>query len=144
MYSGISAAYRATLPNGMSIPEELARREQRLAEITRARAIIEARAKERHAREQAEYDAKMAAREAKIAATGKKLGGKPPALPVEGPGPTDQVNLTDQIYEGWMAAGGGKCRPGDRRPLTQTDEDASQQSPCSPQLRGKARGGGIR
>src|SRR5213079_3277803 len=65
------AADQADVPDGMSIPDELARREQRLAEIARARAIIEARAKERFAREQAEYDAKMAAREAKTAATGK-------------------------------------------------------------------------
>jgi transposase len=62
------AADQADIPDGMSIPEELARREQRLAEIARARAIIEARAKERHAHEQAEYDAKMAAREAKTMA----------------------------------------------------------------------------
>src|SRR3954462_1341207 len=55
----------ADLPDGLSIPEELARREQRLAEIARARAVIEARATERHAREQAEYEAKMAARAAK-------------------------------------------------------------------------------
>ena len=101
------AADQADLPDGMSIPEELARREQRLAEIARARAIIEARAKERHAREQAEYDAKMAAREAKIAATGKKPGGKPPAPPVEGPGPTDQVNLTDEESRIMPMPGGG-------------------------------------
>ena len=44
----------------MSIPEELARREQRLAAIARAKATIEARAKERYAREQAEHEAKMA------------------------------------------------------------------------------------
>src|SRR5213076_2343925 len=43
------AADQADVPDWMSIPEELARREQRLAEIARARAIIEARAKERHA-----------------------------------------------------------------------------------------------
>jgi hypothetical protein len=90
------AVDQADVPDGMSVPEELARREQRLAEIARARAIIEARAKERHAREQADYDAKMAAREAKAAATGKMPGGKPPAPPVEGPGLTDQVNLTDE------------------------------------------------
>ena len=52
------AADQADLPDGMSIPDELARREQRLAEIARARATIEARAKERHAREQGEYEAK--------------------------------------------------------------------------------------
>src|SRR5271170_7026884 len=60
----------------------------RLGKIKKARATIEARAKERHAREMAEHEAKMAAREAKIAATGKKPGGKPPARPVEGPDST--------------------------------------------------------
>jgi transposase len=101
------AADQADVPDGMSIPEELARRELRLAEIARARAVIEARAKERHAREQAEYDAKMAARDTKAAATGKKPGGKPPAPPVEGPGPTDQVNLTDEESRIMPVPGGG-------------------------------------
>jgi transposase len=101
------AADQADGPDGLSIPEELARREQRLAEIARARAIIEARAKERHAREQAEYDAKMAAREAKAAATGKKPGGKPPTPPVAAPGPTDQVNLTDEESRIMPMPGGG-------------------------------------
>src|SRR5206468_9375674 len=90
------AAAKADIPDGMSIPDELTRREQRLAEIARARAIIEARAKERHAREQAEYDAKMVAREAKAAATGQKPGGRAAAPPVAEPGPADQVNLTDE------------------------------------------------
>jgi transposase len=101
------AADQADVPDGMSIPEELARREQRLAEIARARAIIEARAKERHAREQAEYDAKMAAREAKAAATGRKPGGRPPTPPVAEPGPTDQVNLTDEESRIMPVPGGG-------------------------------------
>jgi hypothetical protein len=101
------AADQADLPDGMSLPEELARREQRLAEIARARATIEARAKERYAREQAEHAAKMAAREAKIAATGKKPGGRPPAPPVEEPGPTDQVNLTDEESRIMPVPGGG-------------------------------------
>ena len=38
----------------------------------------------------------MAARAAKAAATGKKPGGTPPAPPVAGPGPTDQVNPTNE------------------------------------------------
>ena len=62
------AADQADVPDGMQVPEELARREKRLAEIARAKAVIEARAKERHARERAEYEAKMAARDAKAAA----------------------------------------------------------------------------
>jgi len=101
------AADRADVPDGMSIPEELARREQRLAAIARAKATMQARAKERHARERAEYDARMAERAAKTAATGKKPGGRKPAPPVEGPLPTDQVNLTDEDSRIMPMAGGG-------------------------------------
>ena len=101
------AADQADLPDGMSVPEELARREARLAAIGRAKATIEARAKERHAREQAEYEAKLKAREAKAAARGKKPAGRPPAPPVEGPLPTDQVNLTDEASRIMPMAGGG-------------------------------------
>ena len=64
------AADQADVPDGISIPEELARREKRLAAIATAKATIEARAKERHAREKAEHDAKLAERAAKTAATG--------------------------------------------------------------------------
>jgi transposase len=101
------AADQADTPDGMQVPEELARREKRLAEIARAKAIIEARAKERHQREQAEYEARMAARDAKTAQTGKKPGGRVPQPPVEGPLPTDQVNLTDEQSRIMPVAGGG-------------------------------------
>jgi transposase len=101
------AADQADVPDGMSIPKELARREQRLAAIAKAKAMIEARAKERHAREQAEHDAKMAQRAAKTAATGKTPGGRPPAPPVEGPLASDQVNLTDADSRIMPVAGGG-------------------------------------
>jgi transposase len=101
------AADQADVADGMSIPEELARREKRLTEIARARAIIEARAKERYAREKAEHEAKMAARAAKSVETGKKPGGRPPAPPVEAPGPADQVNLTDEESRIMPTAGGG-------------------------------------
>ena len=70
------AADQADIPDGMSIPDELARREERLAKLAEARAKIEARAKERFEREQAEHEAKLAARAAKTAATGKKPSGK--------------------------------------------------------------------
>ena len=101
------AADQADIPDGMSIPDELARREERLKRIAEARAKIEARAKERYEREQAEHQAKLAAREAKEKATGKKPGGKPPAPPVEGPLPTDQINLTDGESRIMPVAGGG-------------------------------------
>jgi hypothetical protein len=100
-------ADRADVPDGMSIPDELARREERLGRLAEARAKIAARAKERFAREQAEHEAKLAAREAKTKATGKKPGGKPPAPPSAGPGPSDQVNLTDEDSRIMPVAGGG-------------------------------------
>jgi hypothetical protein len=101
------AADKADLPDGMSIPDELARREERLKKIAEARTKIEARAKERFEREQAEHQAKLAAREAKTKTTGKKPGGKPPQPPVEGPPPTDQINLTDEESRIMPVSGGG-------------------------------------
>lgn len=101
------AADQADVPDGMSIPEELERREARLKKLAEARAKIEARAGERVAREQAEYDAKVAAREAKAQASGKKPGGKPPTPPTAGPGPSDQINLTDEDSRIMPVAGGG-------------------------------------
>jgi transposase len=101
------AADQADVPDGMSIPEELARRETRLEQLAVARAKIEARAKERLARDEAEYAAKLAAREAKTGAMGGKPRGKPPEPPVEGPLPTDQINLTDEESRIMPVAGGG-------------------------------------
>src|SRR3954465_1328459 len=101
------AADRSDLPDGLSIPDELARREERLAKLAEARATIEARARERFEREQAEHEAKLAARDAKAEATGKKPRGKPPQSPVEGPRPTDQINLTDEESRIMPVAGGG-------------------------------------
>ena len=101
------AADQADAPDGMSIPDELARREDRLARIAQARATIEARARERHARAQAEHDAKMTERAAKTAATGKKPGGRAAQPPVAGPEPGDQVNLTDADSRIMQTPGGG-------------------------------------
>jgi len=89
------AADQEPLPEGLSIPEELSRREERLAAIRQAKEQIEARAAERDAQEKAEFEAKIIAREDKTARTGKKPGGKPPAPPSAGVRPTDQINLTD-------------------------------------------------
>jgi transposase len=101
------AADQADLPDGLSIPDELARREERLGKLAEARAKIAARAKERFEREQADHRAKLAAREAKATATGKKPRGKPPAQPIAGPLATDQINLTDDESRIMPVAGGG-------------------------------------
>src|SRR5665213_3529939 len=101
------AADKADIPDGMSIPDELARREDRLQKIAEARAKIEARAKERFAREQAEHEAKLAVRKAKTASTGKKPSGKPPQPPTQGPLLTHQINLTDEESRIMPVAGGG-------------------------------------
>ena len=101
------AADAADVPDGLSIPEELARREERLRKMAQARAKIEARAKERYERELAEHEAKLAARAARTAATGKRPGGKPPEPPTAGPLPKDQINLTDEDSRIMPAAGGG-------------------------------------
>jgi hypothetical protein len=75
--------------------------------LPQLQAVIEARAKERHARERAEYEARMAPRDAKAGQTGKKPGGRVPQPPVEGPLPTDQVNLTDEVSRIMSVVGGG-------------------------------------
>ena len=68
------------LPEQLDIPLELKRREQRLAVITAAKDEIEARAQARFAAEQAEYERKLAARQARAERTGKQPGGTPPSL----------------------------------------------------------------
>ena len=101
------AADDADVADGLSIPEELGRREERLQKLALARAKIEARARERFEREQAEHQAKLVEREAREKATGRKPGGKPPQPPVEGPRPADQINLTDEESRIMPVTGGG-------------------------------------
>jgi hypothetical protein len=85
----------STLPEAMDLPQELARREDRLKRLAEARAVLLARAAERHVLEQAEYEAKMAERQDKEEQTGKKPRGKPPTPPTPGPHDGDQYNFTD-------------------------------------------------
>jgi len=100
-------ADQSSLPEDMDIPEELQRREQRLAAIARAKAAIKVRAQERFEREQAEYEEKLAKREAQAKETGKKPRGKPPKPPTAGPRGKDQVSLTDEESRIMPSAGGG-------------------------------------
>ncbi len=101
------SADKADIPDGMSVPEELQRREQRLSGIAAAKAEIERRAAERHTREQAAYEEKVAARAKKAEETGKKPKGKQPKPPTAGPSAKDQVNLTDEESRIMQISGGG-------------------------------------
>ena len=79
----------------IDIPDELARREDRLAAIRQAKEEIERRAQERFEAEQAEYEAKLKQRKDKEDQTGKKPRGREPKPPEAGPQDKDQVNFTD-------------------------------------------------
>ena len=83
------------LQDGLTIPEEIQRREDRLTKLREAKKVIEERAKERFEEEVTEHEEKLAAREAKEKATGKKTRGKKPRPPEEGPRAKDQYNFTD-------------------------------------------------
>jgi transposase/IS5 family transposase len=100
-------ADRADIPDGMSIPEELERREKRLATIAEAKVEIERRAAERHAREQDAHEQKLKERAKKEQETGKKPRGKQPKPPQAGPTKKDQVNLTDEQSRIMPVSGGG-------------------------------------
>jgi len=65
------------IPDGLVVREEMARREDRLARRAVAKAVLEARAQERAAAEQAEYEAKLAQREEWERTTGRSRGGRP-------------------------------------------------------------------
>ncbi len=96
----------AGVPDGMDVPAEIARREDRLAAIEQAKAKIAQRAAERHQLEQQEHEAKMARRQARRRAGGKPRG-KDPEPPQAGPKDGDQVNLTDEESRIMPTSGGG-------------------------------------
>ena len=101
------AADHADIPDGMSIPEELERRTDRLAAIAAAKVEIERRAAERHASEQAAYEKKVAERTEQEKNTGKNPRGKKPKPPTAGPTAKDQVNLNDSESRIMPTSGGG-------------------------------------
>jgi len=97
----------ANLPDGMNLPEEIKRREDRLSAMAVAKARIAARAAQRYAGEKAQFDEKMTQRAAKEKETGKKLRGKTPQAPEPGARGTGQINLTDEESRIMPVAGGG-------------------------------------
>jgi transposase len=82
------------LQDGLTIPDEITRRQERQAALAQARAEIEARAHARYAAQLAEHEAKLAERGAKKE-RGEKMGGKPPPAPTPTPAAGDQYNFTD-------------------------------------------------
>ena len=83
------------LSEGLIVEDEIALRQQRLANLAEAKAVLEARAQERFEVEQAEYEAKVREREEKARKTGRKPGGRNPKPPQPGPRDKDQYNFTD-------------------------------------------------
>ena len=88
-------ADQGSLPDGLVVADEIALREVRLARLAEAKAVLDARAKERDGLEQAEYAAKVREREAKAQRSGKPPRGRPPTPPTPGPRDADQYNFTD-------------------------------------------------
>lgn len=85
----------AQVPERLVPQDEIALREQHLAKLAEAKAVLEARAQERYQVEQAEYEAKLEEREEKARKSGRKLGGTKPKPPQPGPKDKDQYNFTD-------------------------------------------------
>lgn len=100
-------ADQKNVPDGVNLPEEIKRREDRLAVMEEAKRKIAARAAERYEREKAVFEKKMVSRSAREKETGKKTGGKLPKAPIPGPVDTDQINLTDEESRIMPVAGGG-------------------------------------
>lgn len=107
LFALAEAADQSKVPDGMSLPKEIKRREDRLAVMAEAKRKIEERAAERYQREKATYDEKMAQRAVKQEQSGKKSSGKPPEPPQMGAKAKDQINLTDEESRIMPVAGGG-------------------------------------
>lgn len=135
----------AALPDGMSIPEELERREARLAAIAEARKKIEARVQEQ---QEAEYQQKLAARAEQEKRSGRKPPGRPPTPPSGAVKDQEQINLTDEDSRIMPVADGGfeQCYNGQAavatgsllivaNDVTQAANDKQQLKPMIDQLK---------
>jgi len=89
------------LQDGLTLPDEITRRQERKAALAHARAEIEARAHARYTAQLVEHKAKLAERAA------KEAGGKPPQAPSPEPKAKDQYNFTDPESR-IMKAGNGQ------------------------------------
>lgn len=91
------AADQADIPDGMSIPEEIIRRKERLKAIAEAKDEIERRAALRHAAEQETYEKKMAER---FCTKTSRLGPHR-----KGPGELNRQRVTDHAVRWWLRTG---------------------------------------
>ena len=83
------------LPPGFSVDEEIAFRQERLAHLAQAKAVLEARAQERYAAEKAAHQSKLRERAEKTRRTKRPPRGRAPKPPEPGPHDDDQYNFTD-------------------------------------------------
>jgi transposase len=82
-------------PAGLDIAAEMAFRQNCRANLSQAKAVLEARAEARYQAELADYEAKLQERAAKAERTGRKPGGRAPQPPTPGVRDKDQYNFTD-------------------------------------------------
>jgi len=82
-------------PDGLVVRDEIARRADHLVRLAEAKAVIEARARERDTLERAAYEDTVARRAEQEQTTGRWPRGRVPTRPVPGPRAKDQYNFTD-------------------------------------------------
>jgi transposase len=83
------------VPEGLVLPDELALRQERLENLAKAKAVLEARAQERYQAEQAAYETKQRERDEAARKNKHRPRGRKPKPPQPGPQPEDQYNFTD-------------------------------------------------
>ncbi len=86
---------QSELPDGLVVREEIVRRHDRLAKLEEAKAVLQSRAEERMAVDQAEYETMLALRTERERTTGRRSRGRPLTPPEPGPRDSDQYNFTD-------------------------------------------------
>jgi transposase len=88
------AADQTVIPAQMNINDEIERRQERLAQLAQAKAVLDMRAQARYEGEKAAYEEKRRQRAAQAAKKGQKPRGRPPKPPQAGPSDTDPYNFT--------------------------------------------------
>ncbi|MCK6623680.1 MAG: IS5/IS1182 family transposase [Anaerolineae bacterium] len=82
-------------PEGLDLLAEMTLRQNRRANLSQAKQVLEARAEARYQAELADYEAKLQERAAKAEQSGRKPGGRAPQPPTPGVRDKDQYNFTD-------------------------------------------------